>query len=67
MGPNRLVSLQLFENNRFIVMSKMQKGVHGWFLPETCETTGLCQKTISIVRGLIQKHYVIQYAALVVF
>jgi hypothetical protein len=34
-GPPDPLSLQLFENNRFIVMSKMQRGVHGWFQRET--------------------------------
>jgi polysaccharide export outer membrane protein len=69
-GPPDPLSLQLFENNRFIVMSKMQRGVHGWFQRETGVVRGARRRgggRISIVRGLNFEHYDIQYAALVVF
>jgi hypothetical protein len=46
-----LVWLQFFDTNRFIVMSKMQKGVHGWFLSETCSGKPLCKRGNSDGRG----------------
>jgi hypothetical protein len=46
-----LVWLQFFDTNHFIVMSKMQKGVHGWFLSETCSGKPLCKRGNSEGRG----------------
>jgi hypothetical protein len=43
---HRLVSLQLFKNKQFIVMSKMQKGVHGWCLTETWELCRMCYTSV---------------------